>query len=401
MKPSRGLLSTSGVVPACRTLDCVSIFAEDAAGAQLVWDTARGFDASDPFSRSPATGEDAAPWIASESFHFGCPGPEHLEFFGDHEAQRLYEQALAKMEQLGGIRVEIDFAPFRAAADLLYSGPWVAERLTVIENLLREQPDSVHPVVRKIIEGGAKYSASDAFRSVYRLAELKRITEAQWEEIDVMILPTTGTALTHAQVEADPIGANTKLGYYTNFVNLLDLAAIAVPAGLRPSGMPFGVSFIAPAFSDAALLRLASRYETGKPALATAPGSVAVAVVGAHLRGQPLNHELTARGATLREATRTAPHYRLYALSNTAPPKPGLVRDDSYQGPGIEVEVWSMPLNEFGSFVAGIPAPLGIGTAILADGSSVKCFICEPYAVAGSREITSYGGWRNYLTAKA
>jgi allophanate hydrolase len=191
---------------------------------------------------------------------------------------------------------------------------------------------------------------------------------------------------------------NTNLGYYTNFVNLLDLAAVAVPAGFRPNGLPFGVSFIGRAFSDEALLALSARFESGKPAAVThSPGCVEVAVVGAHLTGQPLNKELTSRRARLVRTTRTAPGYRFYALRNTTPPKPGLVREPGFQGPGIEVEVWSVPASEFGSFVAGIPAPLGIGNAQLEDGSEVKCFICEPYAVEGSEEITKFGGWRKHL----
>jgi allophanate hydrolase len=401
LKPTRGLVSAAGVVPACRTLDCVSIFAIDVDDAQAVWQVASGMDDADPFTREARTGEDSAPWLTSETFRFGVPPAEQLEFFGDREAEALFQAAVERLERAGGEPVVIDYAPFRDAAQLLYSGPWVAERLAAIESFLAEKPDALHPVVRTIIAGGSKYSAVDAHRATYRLQELRALAEKQWERMDVLLLPTTGTIYTIEQVEVDPVQLNTNLGYYTNFVNLFDLAAVAVPAGFRPGGLPFGVSLIGPAFSDAALLELAGRFTHSRAQQVSAPGSVAIAVVGAHLTGQPLNRELTSRGARLTRTCRTAAGYRLYALQNTTPSKPGLVRDEAYFGPGVEVEVWSMPEDEFGGFVAGIPAPLGIGSATLEDGSTVKCFICEPYAVAGSREITSYGGWRKYLAAAA
>ncbi len=405
MKPSRGLLSARGVVPACRTLDCVSIFSLNCDDAYTVFHTARGFDAEDGYSRTPGTGDEAAPWVAG-SFTFGVPPQNQLEFFGDEGAAVLYAEAVARMEALGGRKVEIDFSIFRAAADLLYAGPWVAERYAAIQEFIEAHADEMNPVVRGIIEGAKKYSAADTFRAEYKLRDLRRAADAQWESMDVMLLPTTGTIYTHDEVAAEPVRLNTNLGYYTNFVNLLDLAAVAVPAGRRANGLPFGVSVIGPAFSDAALLGLADRFHRalepvpGDPLeLAQCPpGCIAVAVVGAHLSGQPLNTELTDRNARLLKACRTAPGYRLYALDATRPPKPGLVREEKYPGPGIEVEVWAVPEPLFGSFVAGVPAPLGIGNAVLDDGSSVKCFICEPYALAGATEITRFGGWRNYLS---
>lgn len=399
LKPTRGLLSTAGVVPACRTLDCVSIFALNTEDAEAVWRGACGPDASDPFSREAGCGQDAAPWLTSETFRFGVPASDQLEFFGDTEAEALYQAAIDNLEHSGGEATPIDYTPFQEAAQLLYSGPWVAERLAAIEPFLAEHGDAIHPVVRRIIDGGAKYSAVDAHRAMYRLQELRALAAKQWEAMDVLLLPTAGTTYTIEQVEADPIQLNSNLGYYTNFVNLMDLAAISIPAGFRTNGLPFGVSLIGPAFSDAALLELASRTSRGRQQMTTAPGCVSIAVVGAHLTGQPLNRDLTTRGARLTRTCRTAAGYRLYALQNTTPPKPGLVRDDAFFGPGIEVEVWSMPEHEFGGFVDDIPAPLGIGNAMLEDGSSVKCFICEPFAITGSREITSYGGWRNYLSA--
>jgi allophanate hydrolase len=328
------------------------------------------------------------------------PAPERLEFFGDDHAAALFTQAIARLESLGGHRVEIDFSLFRAAANLLYAGPWVAERYAAIRPFLEQHADKMNPVVRDIIEGARRYSAADCFDAEYRLRDLRRATDAQWENMDVLLLPTAGTIFTHDAVAAEPVLRNTDLGYYTNFVNLLDLAAVAVPAGFRPDGLPFGVSLIGPAFSDEALLALADRFHRPGAALEldAVPGCVAVAVVGAHLSGQPLNWQITDRGGRLLRACRTAPGYRLYALDRTIPPKPGLVRDDAFAGPGIEIEVWAIPENQFGGFVDGVPAPLGIGNAVLEDGASVKCFICEPYALRNATEITRYGGWRGFLS---
>lgn len=406
LKPTRGILSTLGVVPACRTLDCVSIFARSCADAHAVWKAARGFDPGDPFSRSPQPGEDAAAWLAG-SFRFGVPPADQLEFFGDDAAAELYRVAIEEVERIGGERVEIDFSVFRDAADLLYSGPWVAERLAALRPFIESRAEEMNSVVRGIISGATRYSAVDSFEAQYRLAELRRAAEREWEHMDVLVLPTTGTTYTHDAIAADPVRLNTNLGYYTNFVNLLDLAAVAVHAGFRPNGLPFGISFIGSAFSDEALLAVADRYHRADadvpgPAVdlgSCPPGCVLIAVVGAHLSGQPLNWQLTDRRARLMKTTWTAAGYRLYALQGTQPPKPGLVRDETFQGPGIEVEVWAIPENQFGGFVAAVPPPLGIGTAILQNGESVKCFICEPYAIAGSIEITHFGGWRNYLSS--
>jgi allophanate hydrolase len=408
LKPSRGLLSTLGVVPACRSLDCVSIFAKTCHDAHTVWQAARGFDPLDPSSRVPSPGQDAAAWLGGP-FRFGVPSDSQLEFFGDGEAACLYRKTVADLEELGGEKVEIDFSLFRAAADLLYSGPWVAERLAAIRPFMDAHADQMNPVVRQIISGGTRYSAVDAFEADYKLRDLRRATEAEWKRMDVLVLPTTGSIYTHAEVEADPVRLNTNLGYYTNFVNLLDLAAVAVPAGLRTNGLPFGVSFIGPAFSDEALLAIADLYHRTQTAVPDPPvelercppGCVPLAVVGAHLTGQQLNWQLTERGARRIKSCRTAHGYRLYALERSVPPKPGLVRDESFEGPGIEVEVWAMPDDRLGSFVAAIPPPLGIGNATLETGEVVKCFICEPYAVAGAHEITRFGGWRGYLSQAA
>jgi allophanate hydrolase len=397
LKPTRGLLSASGVVPACRTLDCVSIFARTVAEASAVFRVASKFDPSDPFSRIAAPGQDAAPWLNTR-FRFGVPATDRREFFGDEEAADLYRAAIAGFEQLGFSKVEIDFSVFREAADLLYSGPWVAERLAAIEDFARDHAAEMHPVVRGIITGAARYSAVDAFKAQYKLQELIRRAAAEWVKMDVLLLPTTGTIYTIDQVNADPVKLNTNLGYYTNFVNLMDLAAIAVPAGFRTNGLPFGISIIGPAFTDEALLTVAQASACG--GLQSAPGCVTIAVVGAHLNGQPLNWQLTDRGARYLETRRTAPNYRLHAIAGTAPAKPGLERDDTFEGPGIEVELWSCPVNQFGSFVAAIPPPLGIGTVTLDDKSEVKCFIAEPHALRSAEEITRFGGWRSYLSSR-
>jgi len=375
LKPTKGVLSTAGVVPACASLDCVSIFTRDIRTAQRV------FAAAMPRESSPA-------W-ANGPFRFGVPRPDQLQFFGDDAAAALYQGAIAKLKAAGGEAVEFDYTPFRDAAQLLYSGPWVAERYVAVGGFLEGHPNDAHPVVRDIILGGKKYTAADTFRAMYRLEELRAESISTWRYIDVMLLPTTGTTYKIAEVEADPVKLNTNLGYYTNFVNLLDLAALAIPAGFRPNGLPFGVSLIAPAGTDWPLLDLAARLE-----------EVQVTVVGAHLTGQPLNKQLTERGARLIRTAKTSPEYRLYALANTTPPKPGLVREPGFAGPGIEVEVWGMPAQNFGSFVALIPPPLGIGTVKLDDGTTANGFICEQAGLAGAKEITQLGGWRNYLANK-
>ena len=416
LKPTRGHLSAQGVVPACRSLDCVSVFALTAGDAWQVYEAARGYDAFDPYSRLSA-GEDAAASWLGVPFRFGVLRPDARQFFGDGKAERLYGEAIRALESLGGAPVEFDYRPFQEAAALLYAGPWVAERLAALRDFSAEHADQAHPVVREIITSAAKYSAVDAFLGQYRLEELRKQADEVWERADVLLLPTTGTTYTIEEVEADPIRLNASLGHYTNFVNLLDLAAVALPAGFRPNGLPFGVSLIGPAGTDRALLTLADRLHRLAPgqtlgglptplsetaplcAPDVPPGCVLVAVVGAHLTGQPLNGQLTERGARLCRTTKTASGYRLYALPNTTPPKPGLVRAPTFPGGGIEVEVWAMPTHEFGIFVAAIPAPLGIGRVELADGTTVNGFICESYAVEGAREITSLGGWRAYLAA--
>jgi allophanate hydrolase len=397
LKPTRGVLSTTGVLAACKSLDCVSIFTATAVDAGVVWRIAKGFDADDPYSRTCSPGSGAAPWL-NGPFRFGVPCDADLRFFDDPETPALYRKAAERLEEIGGTRTGIDFKPFREAAALLYDGPWVAERFAAVGEFLTQGPAGVHRLVGDIIMSSMKYRAVDAYRAAYRLEELKREAGAQWAGIDVLLLPTAGTIYTHEAVEADPVGLNSNLGYYTSFVNLMDLAAIAVPAGFRNDGLPFGVSIVGPAFSDPALLALGERFlsETSM-ASGEAPGCISVAVVGAHLSGQPLNHQLTERGARLVRACRTSSHYRLFALRDTVPGRPGLVRDPDYTGSGIEVEVWAVPEDQFGGLVDAVPPPLAIGSVQLDTDRWVKGYVCEPAAIDGATEITQFGGWRQYV----
>jgi len=397
LKPTKGLLSTCGVVPACRSLDCVSIFTRTVAAAAEVLAVASAHDPEDPFSRG------AQPPLQDETWppRIGVPRADQLEFFGNTEAAKLFAAAVARWRALGATIVGIDYAPFAAAARLLYEGPWVAERYAAIKEFIEKQPDALYPVTRKIIEGAKALSATQVFESSYRLAELRRQSEATWTAIDALLTPTAGTIYKVAEVEAEPIRLNSNLGYYTNHMNLLDLCGLAVPAGFLPGGMPWGVTLSAPAFCDDRLLRLGARFlneAAPKRALAAAAPLVRVAVCGAHLSGLPLNGQLTRLGAVLVKATQTAPQYRLYALPGTTPPKPGLVRV-AEQGAAIAVEVWELPAAAYGHFVAAIPAPLGIGTVALEDGSSVQSFLCEAVAVTGAKDVTAFGGWRAYLTS--
>lgn len=410
LKPTRGLMSTAGVVPACRTLDCVSIFALTSADAGTVLDAAAGFDVDDPWSRAARTGPARVP----ARFRFGVPRSAQLEFFGDREYAALFEAAVTRLQAFGGERVEIDFAPFLDAARLLYEGPWLAERYVAIRSFLERQPQALHPVTRAIIDYGRVPSAVDAFAAIYRLAELRRAIEPVLADVDVLVTPTAGRPYRIAELDADPLRPNTELGYYTNFMNLLDLAAVAVPAGFTPADLPFGITLFADAFSDRALLSLAARVEqaqalplgaTGRPrpplepASALPPGYIAVAVCGAHMTGLPLNHQLTERGGFLLEATHTAPVYRFYALPGGPPHRPGLVRVRAGGAP-ISVELWALPIEHYGSFVAGIPAPLGIGSVQLADGRRVQGFVCESYALADAEDITAHGDWRRVLAMR-
>jgi allophanate hydrolase len=407
LKPTRGALSGTGLVPACRTLDCISIFATTVEDAASVSTLAAGFDPVDGYSRVPP----ASPRVLPSRPRFGVP--IRPEFFGDTASADAFDAALERLADFGEI-VPLDFGVVDEVASLLYQGPFVAERYAAIEGFMSDAPEAVHPVVREIILGARKFSAADGFKALYRLADLKRAADALIGSVDALAVPTAPTFPTIAAVEADPIRLNSQLGKYTNFVNLLDWSALALPAGFRVDGLPFGITLIGPAWGELSLAAFGAGWQaaldlprgaTGLPFVApnAAPsdapptGHIRIAVVGAHLTGMPLNRELTERRARFVAATVTAPGYRLYALADTIPPKPGLVRDET--GAAIAIELWDMPLDGFGSFVAGIPAPLGIGTLSLADGGTVKGFICEPWAIARATDITAHGGWRAYLAA--
>lgn len=411
VKPSRGMLSGKGLVPACRSLDCITVMAGTAGDADLVRRVASGFDAADPYSRDlPAAS------LPAGGFRFGVLDAEEREFFGDEATEALYDAAIARLEALGGTAVPIDYAPFRECAALLYGGPFVAERLAAIESFVDDHAEAMDPTVRTIVEGARAYSAVDAFRGQYRLEELRKLTDAEWASMDVLLLPTAPTAYTVEAMKADPIRLNSNLGRYTNFVNLLDCSAIAIPAGFRPDGMPGGVTLIGPAFADAALAELGDRLHRAAPfgmgrdtdaalpeasrIAAPAEELLPVVVVGAHLSGMPLNPQLTTAGGRLLKTCRTAADYRLYVLPDTVPPKPGLIRDPGFLGEGLAVEVWGLSPAAFGAFVNAIPAPLGVGKVTLDDGTQATGFLCEPYAVKGAREITALGGWRAYIAEK-
>jgi allophanate hydrolase len=411
-KPTLGSLSMRGVVPACRSLDAMSIFALTAEDAARVAAVAVKFDAADAWSR-PAQVPVRRGWGRGASFRFAVPRASQLEFFGNASYAELFDASVQRLRDLGGESTEVDIEPLLETARLLYEGPWVAERYLATESLLTSQPEAMLEVTRQIISGGANPKALDAFRAQYRLKDLIRRAEPLWAAAQVLLLPTAGTHYRIADVQADPIRLNSTLGRYTNFVNLMDLAAVAVPAGFTPTRLPFGVSLIAPAWSDADLLALAARLQrasvstigaTGLPLPAAEPATtgadlVDIMVCGAHMSGLPLNKQLLERGAWQVSTTRTAPIYRFYALPGGPPFRPGLVQV-SDDGVAIDVEVWRMPMEHFGSFVAGIPAPLGIGKVKLEDGSSVSGFLCESLGVAKATDISALGGWRQYLGSK-
>lgn len=415
LKPSCGRLSATGVVPACRTLDTISIFALTAADAAQVLAVAEGEDASDPYSRPmPPAGYNFG---AAASFRFGVPRAEDLEFHGNVEGPALFAQAVAQLQALGGTPVEIDLRPFRAVATLLYEGPWVAERYAAIRGFIEQQPQSLHPVTRAITEKGIQITGPDTFEALYQLKALEKQTRGVWSDIAFLLTPTASNAYTIAAVEADPIRLNSNLGHYTNFVNLLDLSAVAVPTAMMSMGIPFGVTLVAPSGQDLPLLTLAARlHARSLPTVGATPhaphrsagapraqlfpnGQVQVAVCGAHLSGLPLNGQLTQRGARLLRTVRCAPNYRFYLLPGSGVQRPGMVRVDEGGG-AIEMEIWELPAREFGSFVAGIPAPLGIGMVQLEDGGSVQGFVCEAYIAARSQDITHHGGWRAFLASQ-
>lgn len=412
LKPSRGFISTAGVVPAARSVDAVSIFARTVPMAWRVLQSAAGLDPKDPYSRTLQLRSTPFP----ARLRVGIP--DTLEFFGDRLAEAAFDQALHRLRDLGATVVRIPYAPLARAAELLYGSALVAERHAAIREFFDAHESEVIEPVRSIIGAARRYSASDVFLAQTELQALAQRVRPMWNDIDVLVVPTAPTHVSIEAMRVDPIELNRCLGHYTNFVNLLDYAALAVPSSIRPDGLPFGITLIAPAGADWALVELGTRYHaatalplgatgqsltefdrTPPPPPAVEP-SVRVAVVGAHLSGMPLNGQLTERGARLLKHCRTTPHYRLYALANTQPPKPGLLRVAPHEGAAIDLEVWEMPAGAYGSFVALIPSPLGIGRIELDDGDSVQGFLCEAHALTGAADITEYGGWRAYLASR-
>ena len=386
-KPTPGWWSTRGVVPACRSLDCVSVFTHTVADARAVADIAGGFDADDPYSRRITfAGFNAA------HARFGFAQPEALPHI-DAEHRALYA---AFVEQLPGTLEAVDLAPFLATAELLYEGPWLAERVAAVGEFMDANPQAIHPITRAVIQRGNGHSATDCFRAQYRLAELKRQVERAFERIDVLALPTTPTTPTLADVEREPLKTNAHLGTFTNFVNLLGLCAIAIPAGETTTGLPFGVTLIAASGCDHALLNAAAILCDEQPS--ETPGELPLVVCGAHMAGQPLNHDLVNRGGYLRTAIRTAPHYRFYALPDGK--RPALVRSSS-DGAAIEAEVWMLPEAEIGGLLRTVAPPLALGSVELADGTWANGFVAEATATQGATDITAHGGWRDYRARHA
>jgi allophanate hydrolase len=412
LKPSRGLISTRGLVPACRSVDCMTVVALTCEDARLVASLATGYDLRDPFSRAASRDFQWAAGALPGFLRLGIPRAED-RVFGDEAARVAFERACSDLATLGWELEPVDMGPFFEAGRLLYGGPWIAERLSGLQGFLHQQPESLLPVVRTILTDGERHRATDVFLAQHRLAELKRELEPVWARVRALVVPTAPSHPTIEAVLADPIAQNAQLGRYTTFGNLLDLAGVAVPVRFRDDGLPFGITLLGPWGTDAQLLDMAGAVHhkagvtlgaTGwplrtraEPAPRATEEGMLLAVVGAHLSGQPLNHQLTDAGARFVRTTRTSNHYKLFALPGTTPPKPGLVRS----GPGgaaIELEIWELPSTEVGGFLAKVGPPLAIGTIDIEDGSRVHGFLCEGHGAEGAEDISALGGWRAYLS---
>lgn len=415
VKPTIGMLSSTGMVPACKSLDCMSIFALTSDDAPAILSIAEGYDESDAYSR-PNT------FINCELSYGKRIGKlkiavlteSQLRFFGCVEYEKAYWSALDRLNAEDDIELaEIDFSPFAEAALLLYEGPWVSERYLACKSIIEDQPEAIHPVVRSILEKGKYITAGELFEAQYRLAHLKTIALQSLKDVDCLLTPTTGRHFTISELLEEPIRHNSELGYYTNFMNLFDMAAVSVPVCITASGKPFGVTLSNITWTDRALLSISNRLEllfptplgaSGLPKPQTSAKEISdlsfveLVVCGAHLEGLPLNWQLTRRGSTLLKRTQTAPYYKLFALSHEAPMRPGMIRDDE-QGGAIEVEVWRVPSSELGSFLEAIPAPLGLGKVELSDGRWYTGFICEASALLGAQDITAHGSWRSWLSS--
>lgn len=408
LKPSLGALSNSGVIPACRSLDTISIFALCVQDAYRVFQSAAGYDPNDSYARDiPAYDLGSPP----SRFLVGIPNTASRVFFGDDAQAESFNESLKSITAIGGEIVEVDFKPFYDVAEMLYGGVWVAERYAALDEVLKSNPDFLHPTTRQVIDVANQFNAVDTFKSMYRLQDLKRLIEPVLTSVDILCVPTIPTFVSIDDISADPIGPNSKLGVYTNFVNLLDMCGLAVPMATRRDNRPGGVTLLAAAGRDVDIAEIASVLhqhsgvrmgatdwplpEPTSTSTRVRGNEIAVAVVGAHMTGLPLNHELTRLGARFLRAEKTSSDYRLFSLPGGPPIRPGLIRVED--GAAIDLEVWALPLNVFGTFMAGIPHPLGIGTLTLADGSLVNGFICEHYATENAEDITHFGGWRTYL----
>lgn len=412
LKPTVGALSATGMVPACRTLDTISIFALTVGDAWTAFAAACAPDPVDPWSRPVAA--PALPAVP-QGLRIGVPDAATREFFGDDAQAASFAAALKTLESLGARIVEVDFAPFYDVARMLYEGAWVAERMAAVEPLFRDDPGAFHPVTAQIIGGADRLSAADAFRGIYRLAALKRVAAQPMAGLDLLAVPTIPTFYSRADLEADPIGPNSRLGTYTNFVNLLDLCGIAVPTGPRGDGRPGSLTLLARAGQDAMAAALGRDLQaacaaplgaTGHalpsgvaPAPAALPEELPIVLVGAHMSGLPLNGQITTLGGRFLRVAETAPCYRLYRLDGPPPARPGLIRVEE-DGAAIAVEVWALPLTGVGAFLAQIPSPLGLGRVELSDGEKVTGFLVEPVGLKNADEITAFGGWRNWLARR-
>jgi allophanate hydrolase len=421
LKPTVGRVSTQGVVPACASLDCVSIFALTVQDAAQVLTVIEGPNHADSFSMFTA-GPERASSVQSERTdgatikreRIGVP--RTLPDTVSTDIAIAFDLKCTQLKEQGYELVPIDFSPLFEVADLLYNGPWVAERFLVIEKLLSRTPSMVDPIVAQVVERARNFTAADLFKAQYRLGELKQACTKFWNSVDIFLVPTAPCHPTHVELAHEPIRANSQLGLFTNFVNLLGWSALAIPAHMNSPTEPFGVTLIGPAHHDAVLLSMAHEWQiqwSQSPGLVKlSPETVAapfvgkprtrsttqLIVVGAHLSGLPLNWQLTERAATFVRSAQTEAHYKLYALPGTTPPKPGLQRVTT-GGCSIAVEVWQMPTEHLGSFLNLIPAPLGLGTIQLSDGTDAYGFLCEHFALHNATDISQYGGWRAYLNS--
>ena len=410
-KLSRGLLSTGGVVPACRSLDCVTLFTNSTADAALVANVAATFDSADPFARPNSPDNTFATYGQWQGpLRLAVIKSDQLTFFDDAAYSNAYHETINRLDQNGIELTPIDYEPFVAAAKQLYDGPWITERYIAIRDLLKKSPDATLPVTRAIIDAGKERYATEVYESIYQLADLRRQCLEALSGCDALLTPTAGKHFSLDELEADPIGPNQRLGHYTNYMNLLDMCGLAIPGLDTASQQPFGVTLVGDRFQDARLLAIGARLEQSlRPRTRHEqdvippfqdPADVYLAVCGAHMAGLPLNHQLTSRGAVLVESTESASKYRLYALAGGPPIRPGMIRVND-EGHAIKLEIWRMPAAAFASFVKLIPSPLGIGTVETASGARVLGFTCEQAGLIGAADITDFGGWRSFLASQS